>query len=329
MNLEGSIIMRIARSTALAIGACLFLAPAAWASPRILVVSTGEARLKVFDGATYELLYSVKVPGKPHEVAVSRDGRLAFVADYEGLDNSVSIIDLEKRERVTGVNLKPSYRPHGMAVTRNNQSLFVTCEASRAVLELDIASHKVTRTISLRDDGVHMLILSPDEKWLYATSPVAGTVSIVDVAAGKLERTVLSGSGCEGIAITPDGKEIWSVNRVLQTIAVIQTAANKKEMTMPAVGNPIRIHFTGDASLALVSCGLSNDIAVFDRAARKEVGRVAVGEFPLGIEITPDGKRWLVTNHRSASVSVIDAASRTQTESFAVGLDPEGILYLE
>jgi YVTN family beta-propeller protein len=321
--------MRMTSRSIVAAAACTLLASAVTASPRILVVSRGEAALKVFDADTYEPLFLVKVPGEPHDVAASPDGRFAYVADYSGLDNTVSIIDLEKQERAASVNVKPSYKPHGLAVTRDGSRLYVTCEASRAVVELDLAARAVKRTFALRDYGVHILTLSPDEKWLYATSQMNGTVSFVDVATGQLDRTVLSGQGCEGIAVTPDGSEIWAINRLLQTIAVIKSDAHKREATISAVGNPIRIRFTADGSTAIVSCALKNELALFDREKREETGRVLVGDFPLVIEISPDGKRWFVTNEHSGNVSVVDAASRQQVKTFPVGANPEGIVYVK
>jgi len=319
--------MRTIRYTVLTALVLALLAPMAAAKSRLLVVSKGEAALQAYDTETYEPLFSVKLPGDPHEVVASPDGRMAYVADFEGLDNTISIIDLERGERVGFVNPKPSYKPHGLAINRDGSRLYVTCEASKAVVEVDPAAREVKRVLKLRDDNVHLAVLSPDEKWLYATSQANGTVSFIDLTKGELVRTVLSGPACEGLAITPDGKELWAVNRRVQTLSVINVATHKREITISAIGNPIRIHFTKDASLALVSCALRNEIAVFDRVKRQEIERIAVGEFPVGIELSPDEKRWFVTNGRGGSVSVIDAETRKQVKTFPVGEDPEGIFW--
>ncbi|MDH4037785.1 MAG: YncE family protein [Candidatus Krumholzibacteria bacterium] len=319
--------MRLTRSIIAAV-ACSLLASAAAAAPRILVVCRGDATLKAFDATSYQPLFSVKLPGEPHEVAVSPDGRFAYTADYLGLDNTVSIIDLEKQQRVADVNVKPSYKPHGFGITRDGTRLYVTCEASRAVVELDPAARSVRRTFAMRDYGAHLLTLSPDEKWIYASSIIAGTVSFINLETGELDRTVMSGQGCEGIAAAPDGSEIWSVNRLSQTISVIKFNATRRDTTMSAVGNPIRIRFTHDGSTAIVTCALTNQLALFDREQRKETGRVVVGDFPLVVEISPDGKRWFVTNNHAGSVSVVDAATREQVSTFPAGESPEGIVYI-
>jgi YVTN family beta-propeller protein len=308
---------------------CGLTATSALAGPRLLVVSREDAALEVYDANTYKSLFKVSVPGEPHQVAVSHQGRFAYTADLEGLDNTISIIDLEEHKRVAAIDCAPSYKPHDVMVTRDDAFLYATCEASRAIIEVDLATRKVTRTFKLRDDGVHMFTMSPDEKWIYATSAVNGTISFVNRATGELDRTVMSGQGCEGIAVTPDGQEIWSINRRYQTISVTESDAHKRELTISAVGNPIRVFFTENATNALVSCSMKNEIAIFDRAKREEIGRVAVGYFPIGIALSPDGTRWFVTNGRDNTVSVVDAAARKQIDVIPVGKAPEGILYLE
>jgi YVTN family beta-propeller protein len=317
----------IRRLFAVAIACAVVASPAA--ASRLLVVSKEKKALEVYDGTEYKLLFALDLPGQPHEVATSHDGRYAYVADYEGFQNTVSVIDLKSRERIADVNVAPSYKPHGLAVSKDDAHLYVTCEASRAVVEMDLTTRKVKRTFKLRDDSVHLLALSTEGKRVFATSQANGTVSYIDLATGELERTVFSGRGCEGIAATPDGRELWAVNRTVQTLSVINLETNKRELTVSCVGNPLRLHFTPDASEVLVSCAMQNGIAVFDRAQRKEITRIAVGQFPIVIEVTPDGKRYFVTNGHAASVSVIDAASRKEVTTIPVGGDPEGLVYVE
>ncbi len=316
------------RSLATAVALILAASPA-FCTPRLLVISKENKTLEVFDGTTYEPQFTVKIPGAPHEVVVSPDGKFAYSSDYDGLDNTITIVDLDAREKVGSINVKPSYKPHSLAITRDGSTLYATCEASRAVVEVDLKARAVKRTFKLRDDLVHVLALSPDEKWIYATSQWNGTVSFIDLEKGELDLTRLSGKGCEGIAVTNDGKEIWTVNRVLQSLSVFDAAKREREMTIPCVGNPIRITFTPDSKTALVSCSLQNQIALVDRATRKELTRIEVGNYPIGIAVAPDGKRYFVTSGRGSDVVVVDAVKRQAIKHIPVGPNPEGVAYTE
>jgi YVTN family beta-propeller protein len=298
------------------------------AAPRLLVLSRDEQALKVYDAGSFELLFSVTLPGDPHEVATSHDGRYAYVGDYEGLDNTVSVIDLQKQERIKGIKMEPSYKPHDSIATADDSRLYVTCEANRVIVEIDLKTLAPTRRFQLRDDGVHILTLSPDEKHIFATSQVNGTVSVVDRATGELDRTIFSGPGAEGIDVTPDGSEMWVVNRRVQTLSVIDTKEWKRQTTMSCVGNPLRIKIFPQGDRAVVTCALSNDVAIIDLPNRAELKRINVGNFPVGVDMNPDGSQVYVTNARESTVSVIDASSDKVIRTFNVGGNPEGILYV-
>src|SRR5262245_46887243 len=188
----------------------LSMAAPAVAASRILVVSRDDKALKSYDATTYEQQFSIKLPGEPHEVAVSPDGRLAFSSDFEGRDNTLSIIDLEQQSRV-GIKLDPYFKPHALAVTRDGSKVYVTCEASRVVVEFDVAAQKVTRNFKLTVDSAHNLTLSPDDKWLLVTSQWDNNVTIIDLGSGETRKMLSTGKGAEGVAVTPDGKDAWVV----------------------------------------------------------------------------------------------------------------------
>ncbi len=299
------------------------------AASRILVASRGEKAVKCYDGASYELKFSVAVPGDPHDVVVSADGRSAYTADFEGLDNTVSFIDLETGTRASSIKMTPQYKPHGMVLTRDGKTLYVTCEATKAVVEIDVPTQAVTRTIKLNVDNGHLIAMSPDEHWLFVTSQWDNNVSIIDRAKGTVFKTIATGKGAEGVTATPDGKELWVVNRTWQTLAIIDLETMKKITTMSCEHNPIRAIATPDNKSIIVSSAISDEVAIVDRTKRAVVDRIKVGDFPVGLALTKDGSRLYVTNMNSGNVSVIDLPARKVVHTFAVGAQPEGIAIIE
>lgn len=307
----------------------LVMAGSAVAAPRILVVSRDDKALKSFDPQTYELQFSVKLPGDPHEVAATPDGRLAFSSDFEGHDNTISIIDLETQTRVAGVKLDPYFKPHALAVNRDGTKLYATCEASRVVVELDIAAQKVVRNFKLTVDSAHMLTLSPDDKWLLVTSQWDNNVTIIDLEKGETRKMLATGKGAEGVTVTPDGKEAWVVNRVWQTLVVIDMTTMKKLQSMTLEHNPMRAVVTPDNQFVIVTSALSDEIVFVDRAKRAIVQRVKTGDFPVGMAMTKDGSTLYVTNLNGGDVAVVDVKERKVVNRFAVGGQPEGIAVVE
>lgn len=301
----------------------------ATASPRILVISRSEKALKSYDLATYELQFSVTLPGDPHEVVATPDGRFAFSADFEGRNNTVSVIDLEQQSLAASIKMDPYYKPHGLAITKDGTKLYVTCEASRTIGEIDVATQKIARTFKLNVDNAHMLAISPDEKWLFVTSQWDNNVTIIDLAKGTTRKTIATGAGAEGVTFTPDGKEAWVVNRVWQTLAIINMETLKKEQTMSCEHNPMRALVTPDGTTIIVTSALSDELALVDRAKREVVGRIKTGDFPVGMAMSKDGSRLYVTNMNGGDVAVVDIPNKKVIHRFAVGGQPEGITLIE
>ncbi len=299
------------------------------ASPRILVISRDDKALKSYDPATYELQFSVALPGDPHQVVVSPDGRFAYSADFEGRDNTVSIVDLEQKSRVAGIKMDPYYKPHDLALTKDGSKLFVTCEASRVVAEVDVAARKITRPIRLSVENAHNLALSPDDKLLFVASQWDNNVTIINAETGEIIKSLATGKGAEGVTVSPDGKEAWVVNRVWQTLAIIDLATMKKVQTMTCEHNPMRDIFMPDGNTLIVTSALSDELAFVDRAKREVVGRVKTGDFPVGMAMTKDGSRLYVTNLNGGDVAVVDLPNRKVIHRFPVGGQPEGIAVVE
>ena len=307
----------------------IVLATQAQAASRLFVVSKGKRALQVFNPDSGQQEFEIVVPGALHEVALSPDGRFAYVADYEGVKNTLTVIDANAKSIVGTLVLAPNYMPHGLVVTRDGSTLYATCAASHSVVEVGLQPLQVKRAFKVFADRTDIVALSPDEKLLYASSAIDGNFAVIDLVKGELERSILSGNGCEGIAASPDGSEIWLANRVSQTVTVVDVASRRKVKTIPCVGNPMRIYFTPDGKRAVVTCAVAGRLAIFDRAKRVETGRFVVGEFPIEIAFSGEGKPVYVTNARANEVAVVDLDAKSVLRRIPVGPDPEGVAYSE
>jgi YVTN family beta-propeller protein len=297
----------------------------AHAAGRVFVASKGNKALQVFDAATGEMEFEIVYKGVPHEVAVSADGRLACIGDAEGYQNTISIVDVEKKAVVEEIDFKPHLRPHGLAFRRDNSKVFATSAPTRAVVELDVSPLRIARAFKFFADTVENIALTPDEKFLFASSSVDGNIQVIDLTKGEHERSVISGQGAEGLSVSPDGTELWIANRVDQTVSVIDVTKRKRVQTMPCVGNPMHVYFTPDGKEAVVTIAMGDRLAVFDRAKRAETTRFVVGDFP--VEMAWGGGEAFVSCAVGNEVAVVDIAGRKVLRRFPVGTDPEGIAF--
>src|SRR5690349_5978410 len=84
----------------------------------LLVLSKADQTLSVVDPATLKVLGRMPSGPDPHEVAVSADGRFAYVSNYGGGGgyNTLTMADLVEQKSAGTVDLGALRGPHGLAV---------------------------------------------------------------------------------------------------------------------------------------------------------------------------------------------------------------------
>jgi YVTN family beta-propeller protein len=315
------------------------LAPRASADT-VVVACKSEFQLALVDPAAEKVLVKLPTGRGPHEVAVSPDGRKAYVSNFgrysvyppgdtehDKASNTITVIDLVDRKVKNTFDLGTHTGPHGMTVSHDNKLLWVTTETPQAVLELDADTGKILHVWNTNQERSHMIVVTPNEAKFYVTNTVSGSVSVIDRSTGEV-KVISTGPGTEGIAISPDGKEVWAAARTEAKISIISTATDTIVASFPSGGkSPKRMDFTPDGSQVWVTNSGSSQTTVFDARARELIDTVTTAKDPSGVSISPDGRRVYVTNSNANLLTFIDAASRKILTTMAIGTDPDGIAW--
>ena len=128
--------------------------PALPVGPGVVVVlnkADGEAAL--VDPSTYEVLAKLPTGKGPHEAAISPDGRRAYATNYGTMEergHTITVLDLENREVEATWDIGSYERPHGLALSRDGERLWVTSEVAQAAIEVDTATGEITKTWKTR-----------------------------------------------------------------------------------------------------------------------------------------------------------------------------------
>jgi YVTN family beta-propeller protein len=241
----------------------VFLAASAFVSPAradtVVVVCKSDFQLALVDPATEKVLVKLPTGLGPHEVAVSPDGRTAYVSNFgrysvypagdtqhDKAGNTITVVDLVDRKVKATFDLGTHTGPHGMIVSHDGKLVWVTTETPQAVLELDSSTGKILHVWNTTQERSHMIVATPNETKFYVTNTVSGSVSVIDRSTGEV-KVVSTGPGTEGIAISPDGKEVWAASRLDDKISIISTATDAIVAAFPSGGKgPKRMDFTPD-----------------------------------------------------------------------------------
>jgi YVTN family beta-propeller protein len=321
---------RLSAAVLLALG--LSSASFAQSGPRLVVLNKGDATLVTVDVATGKVLGSVPTGEAPHEVAVSEDGKTAFVANYgaQTPGSTLSVIDLSAMKEVRRVDVSPLGRPHGVFVAGGK--LYFTAEVNRIVARLDPATYRTDWLLGTGQTGTHMVWVTPDATRMYTCNIGSDTISILERAQnGIWNATVVPvGKGPEGFDVTPDGRELWAAHSRDGGVSIIDLGQKKVTQTIDLqTRRSNRLKFTPDGKLALVSDLDAGEVLVIDVASRKLTKKIPLGRMAEGILMEPGGARAFVAVNGENYIATIDLKTLAVSGRIETGRGPDGMAWIK
>ncbi|HEX4935349.1 MAG TPA: beta-propeller fold lactonase family protein [Gemmatimonadaceae bacterium] len=339
---------RVLPSPVVAVLLALVGATAAPAQPALIVLNKSDAQASIVDLATARVVRTYPTGDGPHEVAVSPDGRTAVVTNYgnQAPGNSLTVLDLAGTSAPRTIALGDWRRPHGIVWLKDGRRVLVTSELGKALLVVDVPAGTVAQAIPTEANLSHMVALSPDERMAYTANIGSGSVTRIDVAAGKAVQRKVTGKGPEAIDVSPDGREVWAADRTLDYLTILDAATMDSLGTLPTMRFPNRLKFTLDGKRALVSNAAAGTITVYDVAKRVQVGTITIpfdpakkkaevvlgdmgnSAVPLGILMDPNGTRAWVATAALGEVVELDLATLSVSRTIHAGNNPDGMAFI-
>jgi YVTN family beta-propeller protein len=315
---------------ALAVTVSCTAAPEMAAAQKIVVVNKSASTLSIVDVVTRAELAVVRTGFAPHEVAVSPDGRFAYVSDYgtgPQAGNTVTIIDISEASAVGTISLGSHTRPHGITVAADG-TVWVTTEGSEHLLQLDPDERTILQAVRTGQSVTHMVVLAEAAGRAYTANIGSGNATAVDAAAGDVLAQITTGAGAEGIDVAPDGRHVYVSNRGAGTLSEIEVASNTVTRTLQVGDFPIRVKVRPDGREVLVSNARGNEVVAVDIQAWEVVRRLPVGAVPVGILISPDNRTAYVANTADDKISVIDLEEWALDGEIVAGNEPDGMAWV-
>jgi YVTN family beta-propeller protein len=302
--------------------------------PRLVVLNKEDATLVTVDPATGKILGRVPTGEGPHEVAVSTDGKTAFVGNYGGAagpGNTISVVDLAAMKELRRFDVSPLRRPHGMFFA--DGKLYFTAETNRLVARYDPASSQIDWLLGTGQATTHMVWVNGDATKMYTANIGSDSITIIERGANAQawnETVVAVGKGPEGFDVSPDGRELWAAQSRDGGVSIIDLGQKKVVGTI-ALGTKRsnRLKFTPDGKLALVSDLDAGEVLVIDVATRVVTKHIPLGRMVEGILMQPDGARAYVAVNGENYVAIIDLKTLAVTSRIESGKGPDGMAWLK
>jgi YVTN family beta-propeller protein len=155
------------------------------------------------------------------------------------------------------------------------------------------------------------LALSRDGRWAVTANTTSDTVSLVDVAGGRVVAETPAGRAPFGVALARDGRHAVVTDRDGDSVTLLDVApAGLKAVgTFPVGDEPRGVALSADGARAFVALSGEDALAVVDLKTQRVLTRLPVGVEPWHVALSPDGRRLAVGNARSQDVTVLDTAT--------------------
>ncbi len=295
----------------------------------------GQVGFYTPDGAR---LAGAKVGTHPHEVLLSPDGKLLYVSDNGMLwmtdkgegGNTISIVDIARRQRVGVIDLGAYRRPHGMDLDPKTGRMVCTIENPHGLLLIDTNSRKVLRKYDVQGTAPHMVVLGPGAEWAYVSNSGTHTIAAVHLATGKV-KLIPTGERPQGGTLSRDGKRLYLTNSDGNSISVVDTQKNERVATIQTGKGPGRVCLTPDGKTLVYNLQPGEGVGFADLATMREVKVLPLPGKPLSLTMTPDGKIAYAGIQDSDKIAVISVPDRKILKIFDTpkGNGPDPVLPLD
>ncbi|MFF4801541.1 beta-N-acetylglucosaminidase domain-containing protein [Streptomyces sp. NPDC001351] len=198
-----------------------------------------------------------------------------------------------------------------------------------SVSSIDLSSGKSTALAVGANPGE--VVVSADGRTAYAADQGSNTVSVIDVAAGKVTATVPVGRVPAGLTLTPDGRTLWVANYTDGTVQPVDTTTLATGTPLPVGSGPENMAITPDGRTLYVADIHDNTVSPVDLTTGKTETAVPVGPSPFNVVAAPDGRTVYVSDSGGSTVTPIDTATNDTEptllvtgQAYGLALSPDG-----
>jgi YVTN family beta-propeller protein len=288
------------RAAILAVSCCLLaLALPSLASARVAYV-TGSSIYANSSVVPVELSTGVvgsgipiSFEGSPSDVAISPDGKTAYVTGGEEL------WPINVATNTVGTPIQVGACPQAIAIKPDGSRIYVVNLCAGDVSVVDAATATELKKITV-GSFPNSIAVTPDGSKAYVSNGADETVTPIDLNTDTAGTPIEVGQSPQGIAVTPDGTRAYVAVQSADAIRRIDVSTNALGPPIGAGKFPNGIATTPDSSRAYVISG-GEPVTPIDLTTDTAGTAIPVANsFFEDLAITPDGSRaWLTDNAQS------------------------------
>ncbi len=250
-------------------------------SHRALVALTAKSRVEVLTTDTLELVATIAVEEEPFSIAISPNGKTAYVSN--NASSSVSAISIASTRLIGHIPVQSG--PRGMAFSKDGRFLYVANAGSDSVSVIATGSNTVVDTFSVGAANPQDVIASGDGQFLL----VLTDTTRVDVFSlqfrSRLRSITLSGNGI-AMALSPNGATAY-VTTSAGTIDTIDMASLAFAGAFQGVGGAGSVALSDGGTVAYATDSSTGRLIALDPTVLTQSSELALAAGASAIAVPP------------------------------------------
>jgi DNA-binding beta-propeller fold protein YncE len=230
----------------------------------------------------------------PYNLYFTPDGRYAIV-----VEERMQILDF--RDPTTMRQIDPLSVPmcdgvDHMDFSPGGRYAFVSCEFGGRMIEVDLASRRVIRVLSLADghSSPQDVKISPDGRTLYTADQAGGGIWEIDPSRFKVIGFIRTGAGAHGLYPSRNDANLYVSNRAAGSISVVSFATHRIVATwqLPVPASPDMGNVSADGQTLWLSGRYNAVVYAIDTRTGRLRAAIPVGDGPHGLCVWPQPGRY-------------------------------------
>jgi YVTN family beta-propeller protein len=303
----------------------------------LAVVNQSDHAVVLVDPVAGKTLASVSVGVNGHEIAISPDGKTAYVPIYSNVGveaagtagHEIDVIDVKSWHKTGSIELGRGLRPHKDVFGRDGL-LYCTGELAKAVEIVDVQKQVIVGEVPTGAIQSHIVALSPDGKRAYTANVDAGSVSVLDLEQRKLVTVIPLTKRVQRMAVSNDDRWAFTADYDQPRVAVIDTKTNALSRWVAVGGIPYATQPTGDGKSLLVDVNTPDGngaIELVDLATWKVVKSLPVKGLQRGAFLLHGGLAYL-TVPPTGKIEVFDPTTMALVREISLRPGVDGIAWV-
>jgi YVTN family beta-propeller protein len=214
-----------------------------------------------------------------------------------------------------------------MRLAPDGKSLWLLAQDPQALIQLDLKSQRIGRTIKLSKPVLDFDLFYPRDD-LSTTAPLAvigSPATLINLETGRTERSLAIEGDTIPIRFRPDGKHVIAAHPALRLLSIADVETGHLLVKLPMPLEPERFCFTLDNGGQMFVTGRGMDAVVIVSPYQTAIDETLLAGRAPG-SMTVDVNNLYVANPESGDLTVIAIADRSLLAKISVGQDPVQVM---